>query len=372
MLVVGLGRAPAAARSRLTLLLAGAGLLLALVAVAGIVAQGAAAGGFSLREALHWDVVSAVLGTRFGTVWLVQAGLAVAVAALLLASRRVPVLALAALGPAALLLLTPSLSGHASVSGRIAFVTDVAHVTAAAVWVGGLAALVLALLWAGTERWGLPSAPCRVSQACRRRRLVAGRQRHDQRVPAGPRAPRPLGDDLRPALLAKIALVLPLLALGFYNNRSAVPRLRTGSPPRAKGPASAPRRRNSPCCAIVGVGGARLEPPARAEVAQPGRTQRSLSSATSVNPRRRSGSGGRNQIPFICQAPDSHRRRRAPSRRRSPTRESARCCAHTGPGHFIQRAQLCACRRLAASCRDSPRQFGSASVRVCPDQKEHQ
>ncbi len=64
-----------------------------MVALAGIVLQGAAAGGFGLREALHWDVVSAVLGTRFGTVWLAQAALAVTCAALLVVSRRVRVAA---------------------------------------------------------------------------------------------------------------------------------------------------------------------------------------------------------------------------------------------------------------------------------------
>ena len=73
-------------------------------------------------------------------------------------SRRVPALTPAALVPAALSLLTPSLSGHASVSGKIALVADIAHVTAAAVWVGGLAALVLALVWAGTERWELAAS----------------------------------------------------------------------------------------------------------------------------------------------------------------------------------------------------------------------
>ena len=114
-----------------------------MIAVAGIVVEGAKAGGFGLGDALSWDVVSSVLETRFGKVWAAQAGLAAAVAMLLAARKRV-----LALAPAALLLLTPSASGHASVSGGLALVTDVAHVTAAAVWVGGLAALVLALLWA--------------------------------------------------------------------------------------------------------------------------------------------------------------------------------------------------------------------------------
>src|SRR5207344_3060789 len=110
MLVVGLGQAAPRTRSRISLLLAGAALLLALVALKGIVLQGAAAGGFGLGEALHWDVVSAVLGTRFGTVWLLQSGLALACAVLLVAGRRVPVLTIAALAPAAGLLATPALS----------------------------------------------------------------------------------------------------------------------------------------------------------------------------------------------------------------------------------------------------------------------
>jgi len=63
------------------------------------------------------------------------------------------------------LLAAPSLSGHASVSGDLKLVADFAHVVVAAV------------------RYGL-------------------------------------------LLLAKIALVLPVLVLGAYNNRSAVPRLR--------------------------------------------------------------------------------------------------------------------------------------------------
>ena len=227
MLTVGLSRASAETRTRLSRLLAGAGLVLAFVALAGIVLQGAAAGGFGLREALHWDVVSAVLGTRFGTVWLAQAGLALGCAVLLAMSGRVPVLALAALIPVAPLLLPPSASGHASVSGGIALVADVAHVTAAAVWVGGLAALVLALLWAGTERWELAvSAVPRFSGLA----VVAVSWLIASGTISGylqVRAWRGLWETTYgQLLLVKISLVLPLLALGLYNNRRAVPRLR--------------------------------------------------------------------------------------------------------------------------------------------------
>ena len=70
-------------------------------------------------------------------------------------------------------------------------------------------------------------------------------------------------------LLGKIALVLPLLALGAYNNRYAVPRLRDGN-------ASAPERRRflrnagfelALMATIVAVTAVLVtEPPARAEV----------------------------------------------------------------------------------------------------------
>ena len=274
MLVGGLGQAAPRTRSRISLLLAGAALLLAFVALAGIVLQGAAAGGFGLGEALHWDVVSAVLGTRFGTVWLLQAGLALACAVLLVAGRRVPVLTIAALAPAAVLLLTPALSGHASVSGKIAFVTDVAHVTSAAVWVGGLAALVLALLWAGEDRWPLAAdAVPRFSGIA----VVAVSWLIASGTISGylqVRALRGLWETTYgQLLLLKLGLVLPLLLLGLYNNRRAVPRLReqiasAGERTRFLRIAGAEL---ALMVAIVSVTAVLVsEPPARAEVAPTG------------------------------------------------------------------------------------------------------
>ena len=274
MLVVGLGQAAPRTRSRISLLLAGAALLLALVALKGIVLQGAAAGGFGLGEALHWDVVSAVLGTRFGTVWLLQSGLALACAVLLVAGRRVPVLTIAALVPAAAMLLTPALSGHASVSGKIAFVSDVAHVASAAVWVGGLAALVLALLWAGRERWPLAAdAVPRFSGLA----VVAVSWLIASGTISGylqVRALRGLWETTYgQLLLLKLSLVLPLLLLGLYNNRRAVPRLReqiasAGERTRFLRIAGAEL---ALMVAIVSVTAVLVsEPPARAEVAPTG------------------------------------------------------------------------------------------------------
>ena len=269
MLVVGLERAPAAVRSKLSSLLAAYAGGLAVVAVAGIVLQGAKAGGFGLRQALSWDVISSVLETRFGEVWAVQAGLAIAAALLLVAGRRT-----LALAPAALLLLTPSLSGHASVSGAIALVTDAAHVTAAAVWVGGLAALVATLLWAGAARWELAVtavprfsglAVVAVSWL-----IASGTVSAYLQV----RALRGFWETTYgQLLLVKIALVLPLLALGLYNNRRAVPRLRE----RLATAAERTRFLRTAAAelalmtAIVGVTAVLVsEPPARAEVAPRG------------------------------------------------------------------------------------------------------
>jgi copper transport protein len=239
------------------------------IAVAGIVLQGAKAGGFGLGEALSWDVISSVLGTRFGEVWATQAGLAVAVAVLYSVRRSV-----LALAPAVLLLLTPSASGHASVSGGFALVADVAHVCAAAVWVGGLATLVLALLWAGSERWELAvSAVPRFSLLAVGAvsvLLVSGTTSGYLQV----RALRGLWETTYgQLLLVKITLVLPLLALGLYNNRRAVPRLRerlatAGERTRFLRTAAAELALMT---AIVGVTAVLVtEPPARAEVAPRG------------------------------------------------------------------------------------------------------
>jgi copper transport protein len=206
---------------------------LTLVALAAIVLQGAAAGGFGLAEAATWDVVSAVLETRFGRVLLAQAAVAAALGVVALAAartdRRERALGMAALGLAAALVVTPAPAGHASVSGPVSFVADVAHVAAAGVWTGGLAFLVFALLLSRGERWSLASrAVPRFSTiavgavACL---LVAGVVNGYLQV----RAWSGLWEtDYGVVLLVKIALVLPLLALGLYNNRYSVPRLRQG------------------------------------------------------------------------------------------------------------------------------------------------
>jgi copper transport protein len=348
MLVVGLERAAAPTRGRLARLLAGAAFGLAVVAAAGIVLQGAAAGGFGLGEALDRDVVSSVLRTRFGEVWAVQAGLAIAAAVLLLTRFRV-----AALAPAAALLLTPALSGHASVSGKIAFVTDVAHVAAAAVWVGGLAALVLALLWAGHERWSLAAdAVPRFSGLA----VVAVSWLIASGTISGylqVRALRGLWETTYgQLLLVKLSLVLPLLLLGLYNNRRAVPRLREQI-------ASAGERTRflriagtelALMVAIVSVTAVLVsEPPARAEVAPTGpyATTAPLGDELELNLVVDPAAAGRNQIHLYLtnhhtgqptDVDEASVSATLASREIGPLRLKA---YRAGPGHFVvQRAQL--------------------------------
>ena len=128
---------------------------------------------------------------------------------------------------AAGMVFTPGLSGHASVTGIGAVIADAAHVVAAATWTGGLAFLVAALVMARADRWPLAAvAVPRFSTTAVFAvvvLIVAGAINGYLQV----RAWRGLWEtEYGVLLLVKIGLVLPLLALGAYNNRFAVPRLR--------------------------------------------------------------------------------------------------------------------------------------------------
>jgi len=226
VLMLVLRSAAAELRTRLYRVLAGVAFGLVIAGALCIVLQGAVAGGFGLSEAFRWDTVHSVLQTRFGRAFLWQIGIAVVVgAAALLASRSrklepLPLIAF-------LLLPTISAAGHARTSGPIAFVADLVHLSAASAWVGGLAFTVLALLLAGADRWPLASRAVPrfsilavISVVAL---IAAGSLRGYEEV----KAFHGLWDTTYgQLLLAKIALVLPLLALGAYNNRYAVPRLK--------------------------------------------------------------------------------------------------------------------------------------------------
>ena len=206
---------------------------LAVVSLVELGLQGAAAGGTTLGEGFTWDVISSVSETRFGNLALIRAGIAAALCVVALVARARDArpwnaTIVAAVLLAAGLVVTPGLSGHASVSGAVSMIADAAHVQAAGVWTGGLAFVVLGLVLTRSDRWELAatsvprfSTMAVVSVAVL---LVAGTLNGYLQV----RAWRGLWDtEYGILLLVKVGLVLPLLALGAYNNRYAVPRLRT-------------------------------------------------------------------------------------------------------------------------------------------------
>jgi copper transport protein len=201
---------------------AGAALAYVPVAVLGLVFEGAAAGGFSIGGAAKWSVVDTVLHTRFGKVWMLQALVALVLAAVLqFPWRRVA----ASLG--VVLAAATTAASHASTDGTLAIVSDGAHVVAAAAWTGGLAATAVTLLAARGERWRTAARVVprfsALATAAVTVLIVAGVASAYLEV----RVWRGLWETTYGRLvLVKVALLLPLLALGLFNNRVSVPGLR--------------------------------------------------------------------------------------------------------------------------------------------------
>jgi len=225
-----LAAAPPLLRSRLlTLLAAWAGTLI-VVALAGIVLQGAKAGGYGLGDALGWNSISAVLDTRFGRAWSFQAAAAALALLLALAARTRPGLLPAFVAAGGALVMAPSLSGHAGSGSRLAAVADLAHLAAAAVWTGGLAVVFVALLTAGAARWELAATAVprfsRLAVASVAVLITAGVVNAYEELDSWSELWETTYGRL---LLVKLALVVPLLALGAYNNRYSVPRLRSAA-----------------------------------------------------------------------------------------------------------------------------------------------
>jgi copper transport protein len=234
VLVIALPSAAWPVRRRLYGVLSVVSGALAIVALLNIGLQGAAAGGLSVVDGFKWDVYSNVIDTRYGEMMLLQAALAVTLALTALALRHTEhrdrrALSALTLALGGAMALTPSFSGHASTAGTLATVSDIAHVIAAALWTGGLGFLFLALKLAQEDRWPLATrAVPRFSNMAVISvvvLLVAGIINGYLQV----RTWSALWEtEYGLLLLAKVALVLPLLALGAYNNRYAVPRLKAG------------------------------------------------------------------------------------------------------------------------------------------------
>jgi copper transport protein len=213
------GEAAAALRRRVRLLLRLAAVAGVLSALAALVLQGAVAGGTSFWDALSADVVSDVLGTRFGVVW----GLGALVWLVTLAWRPA-VFALA---------LLPALGGHASVQSPVAVLlpANVLHVVAMGAWLGGVLVLVLALRTA-TSRIPLADRPRLLGAVVGRFSRLAGvaiaavlATGIVQSIVEVRTFPHLVDTAFGRAVLVKIALLAGIVALGAVNRRRHLPRL---------------------------------------------------------------------------------------------------------------------------------------------------
>ena len=149
---------PAGRESKGAARLVWAGWIGAVIAtVVGIALDGAYAAALPLGDALKPSVISDVLDTRFGRVWLLRLVLLVlAVPLLRLLVNRRPVVEYplprwwrpAAVVVGVGLLLTPGLSGHAGTGDLVplALIADVAHVGGVSLWLGGLVVLLAVVL----------------------------------------------------------------------------------------------------------------------------------------------------------------------------------------------------------------------------------
>jgi copper transport protein len=226
--------------------------------VLGVLLQGASAAGVSLWASLKNTIIDNTLHGRFGEVWGLRAIDWALLAALLLTGRalrrevvpeltpaphaagrpaltpRPPrlVIALLAVG-VAYLAVTPALAGHASIESPVVvfFPSVVLHVLAMSVWVGGIACLVLVL----------PGATRQLEPAERSRLLLATLARFSPLALAAVvvvaatgvtqayidvRTLNALLDTTYGALiLAKVALLLALIALGWLNRQRVIPTL---------------------------------------------------------------------------------------------------------------------------------------------------
>lgn len=249
------GTASRAFASRLWRLLWLAVALGLLASVLGVLLQGASAAGLSLWSSLRGSIVDDTLKSRFGEVWGARAidwiaigallGLVLRPASLGLRPRRGILLAL--MLACAYLAIAPALAGHASIESPtgVFFPSDVLHVLAASVWVGGIACLLIAL----------PAATRKLPPAQRSRLLLAALTRF---------SPLALGSVVAIALtgaiqayidvrsvdglvhtaygqivLIKAALLLALIGLGWVNRERVIPMLgrvvRAGSSPGGVG-----------------------------------------------------------------------------------------------------------------------------------------
>lgn len=227
-----------------------------LASVLGLLLQGASASGVSLWSSLKGALLEDTLGSRFGIVWAARALDWLLIGGLLLYAKALqrefvpalrsgrerqsltpapPRVLIALLAVAATYLaLAPALAGHASLESPVwvFFPADILHVLAASVWVGGIACLLLAL----------PAATRQLEGVDRSRLLLATLARFSPLALAAVLAIALTGVvqayiDVRTLhgllhstygalIIAKVALLLVLITLGWINRERMLPALR--------------------------------------------------------------------------------------------------------------------------------------------------
>jgi copper transport protein len=163
---------PAGTTNRRARRLVWGGLVAAILTTAlAICIQGPYGGGLPLSELLKPSVVSSVLHTRLGEVYLVRLAILLAIAAPLIrvlftSPSRPRWWPPTAAVTGAAILVTPGLAGHAGTGSLVLLAVpfDLVHVAAAAIWIGGLAMLAVAALSAGDGDSSLRGVVTRYSQ----------------------------------------------------------------------------------------------------------------------------------------------------------------------------------------------------------------
>jgi copper transport protein len=220
-----------------------------LVSVLGILLQGASAAGVSLWSSLKGTVLENTLESRFGKVWGLRAidwlALGILLTAGMALARRWLLIPVGIC--AAYLAATPALSGHASIQSPtgVFLPSDVLHVLAASVWVGGIACLLLAL----------PAATRQLAGPQRSRLLLATLVRFSPLALTAVIVIAATGVvqayiDVRSLnalihstygalIIVKIILLLCLICLGWINRERVIPALKrivgAGEPPGGSG-----------------------------------------------------------------------------------------------------------------------------------------
>ncbi|MGH3426833.1 MAG: CopD family protein, partial [Mycobacteriales bacterium] len=219
-------------------LLAFAVVLGIVVSVLGTLLQGASAAGVSLWASLKGPIIRDTLHSRFGTVWGLRVIDWVLLGALLTAASRLPRarrwLSVPIGAGALYLAMTPAFAGHPSIQSPVAvfFPTNVVHVLAASIWVGGIACFLLAL----------PAATGRLAPENRSRLLLGTMARFSPFALGAVVAIAVTGViqayiDVRSVealfnttygllVVAKVVLLLTLIGFGFQNRQRIIPALK--------------------------------------------------------------------------------------------------------------------------------------------------